>query len=115
MKSKYSEIVKHISSLEDHDHLYMYYGIPYSEECYVYGDDEEDNNLIVSYECDDLCRAIADEFQYNYEWRDILYNNQIKHEKIFDVDVEMQDFAVIASLLLYLVESVTFEDIFIDL
>ena len=35
-------------------------------------------------------------------------------EKIFDVDVETQDFDVIVSLLLYLVESVTFEDKFID-
>lgn len=114
MKSKYSEIVKHIPSLEDHGRLYMYYGIPYSEECHVYGDDEEGKNLIVSYECDDLCRTIADEFQYDYEWLDILHNNQIELEKIFDVDVETQDFDVIASLLLYLVESITFEDKFID-
>ena len=114
MKSKYSKIVKHIPSLEDHGHLYMYYGIPYSEECDVYGDDEEGENLIVSYECDDLCRAIADEFQYDYEWLDILHNKQIKLEKVFDVDVETQDFDVIASLLLYLVESITFEDKFID-
>ncbi|CEO88826.1 hypothetical protein [Syntrophaceticus schinkii] len=114
MKSKYSKIVKHIPSLEDHGHLYMYYGIPYSEECDVYGDDEEGENLIVSYECDDLCRAIADEFQYDYEWLNILHNKQIKLEKVFDVDVETQDFDVIASLLLYLVVSVTFEDKFID-
>jgi hypothetical protein len=114
MKSKYSKIVKHIPSLEDHGHLYMYYGIPYSEECDVYGDDEEGENLIVSYECDDLCRAIADEFQYDYEWLDILHNKQIKLEKVFDVDLETQDFDVIASLLLYLVVSVTFEDKFID-
>lgn len=114
MKSKYGEIVKHIPCLEDHGHLYMYYGIPYSEECDVYGHDEEGKNLIVSYECDDLCRTIADEFQYDYEWLDVLHNNQIKLEKIFDVNVETQDFDVIASLLLYLVESITFEDKFID-
>ena len=114
MKSKYSEILKHIPSLEDHGHLYMYYGIPYSEECYVYGDDNEGKNLIVSYECDDLCRAIADAFQYDYEWLDILSNNQIELEKVFDVDVESQAFDVIASLLLYLVVSITFEDKFID-
>ena len=114
MKSKYSEILKHIPSLEDHGHLYMYYGIPYSEECYVYGDDNEGKNLIVSYECDDLCRAIADAFQYDYEWLDISSNNQIELEKVFDVDVESQAFDVIASLLLYLVVSITFEDKFID-
>jgi hypothetical protein len=91
----------------------MYYGVPYSKECHVYGDDEEGKNLIVSYECDDLCRTIADEF-YDYKWLDILDNNQIELEKIFDVDVETQDSNVIASLLLYLVESITFEDIFID-
>jgi len=113
-KNKYSEIVKHISSLEDHGHLYMYYGIPYSEECYEYGDTKEGKNLIVSYECDDLCRSIADEFQYDYEWLDILYNNQIKLEKIFDIDVGKLDFDVIVSILLYLVESITFEDKFID-
>lgn len=113
MKSKYSKIVKHITNLEDHGHLYMYYGISYSEDCYVYGD-EKDKNLIVSYECDDLCTSIANEFQYDYEWLDILHNNQIKLEKIFDVDVEMQDTAVIISLLLYLVGSITFEDKFID-
>jgi hypothetical protein len=114
MKSKYSEIVKHIPGLEDHGHLYMYYGIPYSKECDVYSDDKEGNHLIVSHECDDLCRTIADEFQYEPEWLDVLDNNQIKLEKIFDVDVETQDFDVIVSLLLYLVESITFEDKFID-
>ncbi len=114
MKNKYNEIVKHIPSLEDHGHLYMYYGTPYSKECYVYGDDEEEDNLIVSYECDDLCRTIADKFQYDYEWLDILDNNKIKLEEIFDVDVEAQDFEVIVSLLLYLVESITLEDKFID-
>jgi len=113
MKNKYSEIVKHIPSLEDHGHLYMYYGTPYSEECDVYGDDEG-VNLIISYECDDLCRTIADEFQYDYEWLNILHNNQISLEKIFDIDVEKQDFDVIVSILLYLVESITFEDKFID-
>lgn len=111
MKNKYSEVM-HNPGLEDHGHLYMYYGFPYSEECNEYGDDEEGKNLIVSYECADLCRTIAGEFEY--EWLDILQNKQIKLEKIFDVDVERQDFDVIASLLLYLVESITFEDKFID-
>jgi hypothetical protein len=92
----------------------MYYGIPYSEECYKYRDYNEDGNLIVSYECDDFCRAIAKEFENDYEWLDILENNQIELEKIFDVDVEKQDFDVIVSLLLYLVDSVTYEDKFID-
>jgi hypothetical protein len=114
MKSKYSKIVKQIPSLEDHGHLYMYYGIPYSEECHVYSDEKEGKNLIVSYECDELCRTIANVLQYDYEWLDILQNNQIELEKIFDIDVETQDFDVIASLLLYLVESITFEDKFID-
>lgn len=114
MESKYSEILKHIPSLEDHGHLYMYYGIPYSEECDVYGYDEEDDNLIVSYECHDLCMTIADKFQDDYKWLDILINNKIMLEKVFDVDVENQDFEVIVSLLLYLVESITFEDKFMD-
>ncbi|NMA48790.1 MAG: hypothetical protein GX947_03335 [Tissierellia bacterium] len=115
MKSKYSEIVKHIPSLEDYGHLYMYYGIEYCEECDVYGDQDEDgDNLIVSYECNDLCLAIADEFAPGYKWHDILTNNKIRLEKIFDIDVEKQDLEVIISLLLYLVVSVTFEDKFID-
>ena len=83
-------------------------------DIYVYGDDEEGENLIVSYECYDLCMAIADEFQYDYKWLDILHNKQFKLEKVFDIDVETQDFDVIASLLLYLVVSITFEDKFID-
>jgi hypothetical protein len=114
MKSKYSEIVIHIPSLEDHGHLYMYYGSPYSEECDVYGDDVEGNNLIISYECHDLCMVIADKFQDEYKWLEIFDNNQIELEEIFDVDVEMQDFEVIVAILLYLVESITFEDKFID-
>ena len=99
MNGKYSEIVKHIPSLEDHGHQYMYYGIPYSEECYIFGD-EEDNNLIESYESDELCEHIAKVFQDDYKWLDILQNNQIKLEDIFDVDIEMQDLHVIPSLLL---------------
>ncbi len=114
MRNKYDEILKHIPSLEDHGHQYMYYGVPYSEECYVYDDELEGEHLIVSYECDNLCRAIADKFEYECEWLDVLRNNQIKLEKIFDVDVEAQDFDVIASLLLYLIVSVTYEDKFID-
>ncbi|MBW8382065.1 MAG: hypothetical protein K0M69_06035 [Youngiibacter sp.] len=92
----------------------MYYGIPYSEECVVYGEDEEDNDLMLSYECEDLCNAIAEKFQYEYKWHDVLRSRQISLEKAFDVDVETQDFEVIARLLLYLVVSVTFEDKFID-
>ena len=115
MKNKYNEIVKHIPSLEDHGHLYMYYGVPYSDEYLVYGsEDEEGNKLVVSYECDDLCRAIADEFQDDYKWLDILKNSQIRLEDVFDVEVEKQDFDVIASLLLYLVASLILEDKFID-
>lgn len=113
MNSKYSEIVKHIPSLEDHGHLYMYYGSPYSEECIVYGDELDGDKLILSYECDDLCTEIADKFQY-CDWLDIFDDNHIELEKVFDVDVEKQDFEVISALLLYLVESMTFEDKFID-
>lgn len=113
MKNKYNEIIKHIPSLEEHGHQYMYYGEPYSEECYIYGDEEE-NNLILSYECDDLCENIASSFQYDYKWHDVLQNNQIELEKVFDLNVEKQEMDVIASLLLYLVVSITFEDKFID-
>lgn len=113
MKNKYNEIIKHIPSLEEHGHQYMYYGEPYSEECYIYGDEEE-NNLILSYECDDLCKNIASAFQYDYKWHDVLQNNQIELEKVFDLNVEKQEMDVIASLLLYLVVSITFEDKFID-
>ena len=63
MKRKYNKITKHIDVLEDHGHLYMYYGFPYSEEYDVYGENEDGENLIVSYECNDLCWAIAEEFE----------------------------------------------------
>lgn len=114
MKSKYSEILEHIPNLEDHAELYMYYGDPYCPECYVYGDNKDGENLIVSYECDHLCRTIARTFERDFEWLDILHNNGIKLEKVFDVDVETQNFEIIVSLLLYMVASVTFEDKFID-
>ena len=65
-------------------------------------------------ECHELCTAITDTFQYEYEWLDILHDKQIRLEDIFDVDVEMQDIAITVSLLLYLVESITFEDKFMD-
>jgi hypothetical protein len=113
MRNKYHNMVKHIPSLEDHGQLYMYYGTPYSDECYVYGDDE-DENLIVSYECHKLCTAIADAFQYEYNWLDILEEKQIRLEDVFDVDVETQDIAITASLLLYLVDSLILEDKFMD-
>jgi len=58
-------LIRHIPLLEDHGSLYMYYGVPYSEECVVHGEDEEDNNLILSYECEDLCNAIAEKFAMN--------------------------------------------------
>lgn len=115
MKSKYSEIIKHIPNLEDHGHLYLYYGDPYSEECLVYEDeDEAGNKLILSYEGDDLCWAIADEFEDEYEFLDILDENKIMLEEIFDINVEKQNFEVTVSLLLYLVASIAYEDKFID-
>ncbi|CDI40557.1 protein of unknown function [Tepidanaerobacter acetatoxydans Re1] len=114
MERKYSKILKHIPTLEDHGHLYMYYGDPYSEECYVYDDEKDGKNLIVSYECDNLCKAIADEFQYEYEWLDIVGDNNIKLEEVFNIDVETQELNVIIALLLYLVGSIPFEDKFID-
>jgi len=56
------------------------------------------------------CRKV----RYEFKWHDVLRSRQISLEKAFDVDVETQDFEVIARLLLYLVVSVTFEDKFID-
>jgi hypothetical protein len=114
MRNKYREIVKHIPNLKDHGHLYMYYGTPYSDECHIYGDYEDESFLIVSHECDSLCMAIADKFGYDYEWLDILDEHEIVFEKIFDINIEKQDLDVVIALLLYLVESVTYEDIFID-
>jgi hypothetical protein len=92
----------------------MYYGTPHSDDCDIYGDYEENGYLIVSHECDSLCKAIVDKFAYDYEWFDILDDNHINIEEVFKVDVEKQDLDVVASLLLYLVESITYEDKFID-
>jgi len=114
MKNKYDEIVKHIPNLKDHGHLYMYYGTPYSDECDIYEDYNEDGYLILSHECHSLCRAIADKFEYDYEWFDILDDHEIVFEKIFDIDIEKQDIDVVIALLLYLVGSITYEDKFID-
>jgi hypothetical protein len=114
MRNKYREIVKHIPNLKDHGHLYMYYGTPYSDECDIYEDYNEDGYLIVSQECDSLCRAIADKFGYDCEWLDILDEHEIVFEKIFDINIEKQNIDVVIALLLYLVESVTYEDIFIE-
>lgn len=130
MKNKFSEITKHINNLEDHGHLYMYYGVPYSEECYVYGygededeyenenenenENEEKEYLIVSSECHDLCTTIAETFGDGYKWNDILKDSQIRLDDIFQVDVEAQNLTVIISLLLYLVVSVTIDDRFIE-
>jgi len=114
MKNKYKKIVKHIPTLEDHGHLYMYYGHPYSEECDVYGENDEGENLIVSYECDNLCRTIAAQFENDYEWLDILQDKKIKLEKIFEVEVETQELETVASLLLYLTASITLDDTFME-
>jgi hypothetical protein len=114
MQKKYDDLIRHIPFLEDHGHLYMYYGVPYSDECLVYSDENEDGNLILSHECDDLLTAIVKHFEEGYEWLDILEEHGIELEKVFSVDVENQDFDVIASLLLYMAVSVTLEDRLID-
>jgi len=114
MKKRYEEITKHIPGLEDHGSLYMYYGVPHSEDCLVYSDENEDGHLIMSDECDELCIAIAEEFQYKFKWYDVFDDNKITLETIFDVDVEVQDFDVITAILLYLVDSLMLEDRFID-
>ena len=114
MKSKYHSMTKHIPGLDDHGRLFMYYGVPVSDEYYIYGDEEDDDNLVVSYECDELCRAIAKSFEHKYKWLDILEEHHIRLEDIFDVDVETQELSIIASLLLYLDESLILVDKFID-
>lgn len=45
---------------------------------------------------------------------DVLDEHNIELSRIFDVDVESLDLDVTASLLLYLVVSITYEDVFID-
>lgn len=113
MQSKYYEITKHIPSIEDHGQLYIYYGMPHSYEYNIYGDSDDDN-LAESYECADLCKSIVDAFQHEYEWLDLLQYNGIKLEDVFDVDVENEELDIIASLLLYMVESIVLEDKLID-
>lgn len=107
-------MTKHIPALDDLGHLFMYYGVPVSDEYYVYGDEEDDDNLVVSHECDELCRAIAKSFEDKYKWLDILEEHQIRLEDAFTVDVETQELSIIASLLLYLDEILILEDKFID-
>jgi hypothetical protein len=114
MKKKYESMTRHIPILEDHGHLYMYYGLPYSKECRVYGDQNEDGHLVVSYECEDLLDSIAAAFEEDCKWLDILEEHRIKLDDVFDVDVESQDLDVIAALLIYMVVSVTYEDKLID-
>lgn len=107
-------MTRHIPILEDHGHLYMYYGLPYSEECEVYVAESEEGHLVLSYECEDLLDSIAAAFEEDCEWLDILEEHRIRLEDVFDVDVESQDFDVIAALLFYMVISVTYEDKLID-
>ncbi|NLA28018.1 MAG: hypothetical protein GX878_11560 [Firmicutes bacterium] len=109
---KYEGITKYIQIIEDHGHLFMYYGTPYSDECDVYDDEKDGQKLVVSHECHDLCSSIADEFEKDYEWHDI--KDQLNLEDLFDVDLETQNLDIIIPLLLYLVWSVSFEDKFID-
>ena len=113
MQSKYYEITKHIPSIEDHGQLYIYYGTPHSYEYNIYGDSDDDN-LVESYECADLCESIVDVFQHEYKWLDFLQYNGINLEDVFDVDVENEELDIIASLLLYMVESIILEDKLID-
>lgn len=114
MQSKYYEITKHIPNIEDHGQLYIYYGMPHSYEYNIYGDSDDDDNLVGSYECADLCKSIVDAFRHEYEWLDFLEYNGIKLEDVFDVDVENEELDIIASLLLYMVESIVLEDKLID-
>lgn len=115
LKSEYTEILRHIPILEDHGPLYMYYGAPYCDECDIYGDTNENgDNLILSYECHELCEAIAGKFEDDVNWLDIFDDNNIELEEIFDVDVEKKDFEIISSILLYMVASIPLEDKFID-
>lgn len=115
MQGKYNEILRHIPLLEDHGHLYMYYGDPYNDDCLVYDDDKDGKNLILSKECDALCWAVVDAFEVDYKkWLEHLDNHEITLDGVFEVDVEKQGFDVIASLLIYLVISITYQDRFID-
>ncbi len=92
----------------------MYYGEPFSKDYTIYDDEEDGENLVLSYECDDLCFAIAEAFEYEYKWLDVVEEDNIKLEKVFEVGVEKQNLSVIASLLMYLIVSITYDDNFID-
>ena len=52
-------------------------------------------------------------FQYEYDW-DIIEDYQIKLEDVCYVDVENIDLNLAVALLLYLFDSLIFEDKFID-
>ena len=87
----------------------------FSDEYTIYEDtDDNDNNLVLSYECTDLCESIADVFESEYKWLDILEYNEIDLGNIFDVHVENEDLDITASLLLYMVGSITYNDKLID-
>lgn len=66
--------------------------------------------LVVSCACDDLCHAIAQAFERDYEWLDILEEKGIQLEDVFELEVETRDFEAIVSLLLYLLASTLLED-----
>ncbi|NLA95562.1 MAG: hypothetical protein GX838_01785 [Clostridiaceae bacterium] len=114
MKHPYEAIIRHIPDLEDHGPLFMYYGEPLSDDYLIYGGKGGFDKLVVSYDCDDLCHSIAQAFERDYDWLDILKDKGIRLEDIFELEVETQDFEAIVSLLLYLLTSTLLEDKLID-
>ena len=80
----------------------------FSDEYTIYEDtDDNDNNLVLSYECTDLCESIADVFESEYKWLDILeYNDlnitNLKNELIKSYNInEIKINIIFTSLLVF--------------
>ena len=109
-RNKYEDIVRHIPLIEDHGHLYMYYGEPYNKKCHLYDDD-----LVLSDECYKLCLAIEKEYgKDDSSFLDVLFDYDIGIENALERDIESLDFEAVEALLVILIVSMRDNDMFID-
>lgn len=105
MKNQYEKITRHIPDLEDHGHLYMYFGQPYTDECDLYGDEDSGYPLVISRQCDALLSAIAGSFNDAFPYQDIFGFRGISLDDIFGLKVEELDFEVVGALFRYLLST----------
>ena len=115
-KKTVQEILAYLPGLQDHADKFAYYGEPADAFYDEYdAEDEHGNHLVISQECNEMCETIGADLQNGESWED-WFSQQNKQPENLQKDFKPEDMdeQAICAALLYLIDSLSFNDDLID-